>query len=65
MSMPPMEIGIILIDAMFVIQLLPTDLPLKFGDLAEHILKRVSGHQAREIHFVCDSYVKSIKVVEH
>ena len=49
---------------MFIVQSLPSDLPLNFGKIAELVLKNICNTQASEVHFVCDSYVKSIKNVE-
>lgn len=60
----PRSVDVLLYDAMFIIQSLPTDLPLRFGDIAELILKNICRTAAKEVHFVCDSYVKSIKNVE-
>ena len=49
---------------MMLMQSLPNDLPTKMGDIALMILKLVTKHGAQEIHFVCDSYTKSIKGME-
>ena len=39
-------------------------MPLRLGDIAELLLKNICSTPAKEVHFVCDSYVKSIKNVE-
>ncbi|KAG1684708.1 hypothetical protein GQR58_009314 [Nymphon striatum] len=46
------------------LQSLPTSLPHNFGKVAELVLKIICSTQADETHFVCDSYVKSIKNAE-
>jgi hypothetical protein len=60
----PRSVDVLLYDAMFIIQSLPTDLPLRLGDIAELLLRIICSTPAKEVHFVCDSYVKSIKNVE-
>ena len=60
----PAAVDVVLYDAMFIIQSLPSDLPLHFGNIAELVLRIICSTQAREVHFVCDSYVKSIKNIE-
>ena len=61
----PTVVNIVLYDAMFIIQSLPTNLPKTFGKLAELVLNIICHIQADEIHFVCDRYdVKSIKNAE-
>ena len=57
----PSAVDVVLYDAMLIIQSLPSDLPLRFGNIAELVLRIICSTQAREVHFVCDSYVKSIK----
>ncbi len=52
-------------DAMFIVQSLPSNLPLNFGSVARLVLKIICNTEANEVHFVCDSYnVKSIKNAE-
>ncbi|KAG1693768.1 Peripheral-type benzodiazepine receptor-associated protein 1 [Nymphon striatum] len=65
-SITPMitVVNTVLYDAMFIIQSLPTSLPHNFGKVAELVLKIICSTQADETHFVCDSYVKSIKNAE-
>jgi len=60
----PSTLDTVLYDAMFIIQSLPFDLPLAFENVAALVLKIICSVQATEVHFVCDSYVKSIKNVE-
>ena len=60
----PTTVDAVIYDAMFIVQSLPSDLPLNFGKIAELVLKNICNTQASEVHFVCDSYVKSIKNVE-
>ena len=60
----PRSVDVVLYDAMFIIQSLPRDLPNHFGNIAEMVLRIICSTPAREVHFVCDSYVKSIKNVE-
>jgi len=60
----PTTVDTVIYDAMFIIQSLPSDLPLRFGNVAELVLKIICSPKARKVHFVCDSYVKSIKSVE-
>ena len=60
----PTTVGAVIYDAMFIVQSLPSYLSLNFGKIAELVLKNICNTQASEVHFVCDSYVKSIKNVE-
>ena len=60
----PTVINTVLYDAMFIIQSLPTNLLHSFGKVAELVLKIICSTRADEIHFICDSYVKSIKNAE-
>ena len=60
----PTKVDVVIYDAMFMIQSLPSNLPLRFGNIAELVLKMICSPTARIVHFVCDSYVKSIKNVE-
>lgn len=59
-----MTVDTVLYDAMFVIQSLSSDLPMHFGNLAELLLTTICNTTAVEIHFVCDTYVKSINSAE-
>ena len=59
----PTTIDVVIYDAMFIVQSLPSDLPLHFGR-AVLVMKNICNIQSSEVHFVCDSYVKSIKNVE-
>ena len=60
----PAAVDIVLYDAMLITQSLPSDLPLRFSNIAELVLRIICSTRAGEVHFVCDSYVKSIKNVE-
>ena len=54
-------VNVVIYDAMFIIQSLPTALLHNFGKVAEIDLKIICNTQADEIHFVCDNHVNSIK----
>ncbi len=61
----PTVIDALFYDAMFIVQSLPSNLPLNFGSVARLVLKIICNTEANEVHFVCDSYnVKSIKNAE-
>jgi hypothetical protein len=60
----PLTNDVVLYDAMFIIQSLPSEALTTFGKLAEVVLKNICNVKSKDIHFVCDSYVKSIKDTE-
>jgi hypothetical protein len=60
----PKTVDVVIYDAMCMIQSLPSDLPVAYGNVAELVLKIICRPKASEVHFVCDSYGKSIKNIE-
>ncbi len=56
----PTVVDVVLYDAMFILQSLPSDLSLHFSDIAELLLRIICSTHARDTYFVCGSYVKSV-----
>ena len=64
-TLNPTNINVTIIDAMFLLHLMPPSLPATFGRIAEHILKTVCKFQGSIIHFVSDKTISpSIKDAE-
>ena len=58
-------VNVTIIDAMFLLHLMPTSLPATFGSVAEHMLRTICKFQGSIIHFVSDKTISpSIKDAE-
>ena len=64
-TLNPTNVNVTIIDAMFLLHLMPTSLPATFGSVAEHILRTICKFQGSIIHFVSDKTISpSIKDAE-